>query len=167
VRPVASLPKLPDGIHAYFDHAAHAAPSARDLLPLYQDILGGRFVYGGANPRVGYRAFVLEYAGGGKIELMEPLPGSSFLDSFFARNPRGGLHHLTFKVRDLRQTMARARDAGYALIGAYLDDEHWREVFVHPRSGNGALIQFVEPDPFGYPGRGSGGSVEEVLQDGA
>lgn len=154
---------LPTDIQAYFDHAAHAAPSARAMLPLYRDLLGGEFIYGGRNERVGYVAFCLEYAGGGKIELMEPLPGSGFFDSFFARNPRGGLHHLTFKVTDIERSVARAQESGFELTGVYLEDEHWREAFVHPRAGSGALVQFVEAHPFGHPGRGSGGSIDEVL----
>jgi methylmalonyl-CoA/ethylmalonyl-CoA epimerase len=147
---------------AKFDHAAHAAPRVRDLLALYQDQLGGRFVYGGANDRVGYRALVLEFRGGGKVELMEPLPGSSFLDSFFARNPRGGLHHLTFRVLDIDQSIDRALAAGFELIGVYLEREQWREAFVHPRAAHGALVQFVQA-PSDYPRLGQGGSIDEVL----
>jgi methylmalonyl-CoA/ethylmalonyl-CoA epimerase len=82
-------------IAAVFDHTAVAAPRIRDLLPIYLDLLGGTFVQGGDNPRVGYRALQLEYQSGGRIELMEPLLGSSFFDSFFARKG-SGLHHITF-----------------------------------------------------------------------
>jgi hypothetical protein len=39
------------GIDAVFDHAAHAARRIRDLLPLYGDLLGGRFQLAQPGPR--------------------------------------------------------------------------------------------------------------------
>jgi methylmalonyl-CoA/ethylmalonyl-CoA epimerase len=153
---------LPAGVHAVFDHAAHAAPTIRDLLPLYADQLGGRFAYGGDNARVGYKGVVLEYAGGGKIELLEPLPGSSFFDSFFARHPHGGLHHLTFRVADLADAAERARRGGFELIGENHDEPSWREVFVHPRAAHGVLVQFVQA-PADFPRRDTGTTLDDVL----
>jgi methylmalonyl-CoA/ethylmalonyl-CoA epimerase len=38
---------------AVFEHAAIAARRRRDLLPLYQDVLGGKFYAGDDNRRVG------------------------------------------------------------------------------------------------------------------
>ena len=119
---------------AKFDHAAHAAPTIAEMLPLYRDLLGGRFLYGGDNLRVGYRGIVFGYEDGGKIELLDPLPGSAFLDSFFARSAAGGLHHLTFRVASLSSTLARAAEAGLEIFGRNEEDPDWREAFVHPRA---------------------------------
>jgi methylmalonyl-CoA/ethylmalonyl-CoA epimerase len=149
------------GVRATFDHAAHAAERIVDLLPLYRDQLGGRLLYGGPNVRVGYRGVVLEFDGG-KVELLEPLPGSTFFDSFFARNPRGGLHHLTFRVHDLADAVARSEAAGLHVIGWNVDDPDWREAFIHPRSANGALVQFVQSRP-GYPTPSPDGETVESL----
>lgn len=156
---------LPEGVHAVFDHAAHAAPRIRDLLPLYVEQLGGEFLYGGDNVRVGYKGIVFGFAGGGKLELLEPLPGSHFFDSFFARSPIGGLHHLTFRVANLVEAAARARAAGFEMIGENSDDPSWREVFVHPRAASGVLVQFVQA-PADYPRREPGETLEGVLGDG-
>jgi methylmalonyl-CoA/ethylmalonyl-CoA epimerase len=153
---------LPTDLQAHFDHAAHAAARIRDLLPLYAEQLGGRFLYGGDNPRVGYRGVVLGFAGGGKVELLEPLPGSSFFDSFFARHPAGGLHHLTFRVADVRRAIDRAREAGFEIVGVNDDEPAWREAFVHPRSGHGVLVQFVESNP-DYPRLAPGQTLESTL----
>lgn len=153
---------LPNDLQAYFDHAAHAAPRIRDLLPLYADQLGGRFLYGGDNVRVGYRGVVLGFAGGGKVELLEPLDGSAFFESFFARHPTGGLHHLTFRVADIRHSIARARDAGLEIVGANFDEPEWQEAFVHPRSGNGVLVQFVQSNP-DYPRLAQGQTLDSTL----
>jgi methylmalonyl-CoA/ethylmalonyl-CoA epimerase len=153
---------LPSGLQAYFDHAAHAAARIRDLLPLYAGQLGGEFLYGGDNARVGYKGVVLGFAGGGKVELLEPLPGSAFFDSFFARNPIGGLHHLTFRVADVHDALERARAAGFTMVGANNDDPDWMEAFVHPRSGHGVLVQFVQA-PADFPRRGPGETLQSVL----
>ena len=133
------------GVDAVFDHACAAAPRIRDLLPLYQGVLNGRFLQGGDNARVGYRAIQLEYADGTRFELMEPLRGSTFLDSFFARG--GGLHHVTFKVPDLLAAVEAAEAAGLRVVGLYTEDPDWQEAFIHPRSIGGVLVQLAQAAP--------------------
>jgi len=133
------------GLGAAFDHAAHAARRIRDLLPLYADLLGGRFVTGGDNPRAGYRVVQLGYPDGSRVELLEPLSGSRFLDSFLASRPSGGLHHLTFKVADIHAALRRAEELGFTATAVFVDDPRWREFFIHPRQGHGALIQLAQP----------------------
>ena len=132
---------------AVFDHTAVAAPRIRDLLPIYRDLLGGEFLGGGDNERVGFRVLQLGYPGGGKIELMEPLRGSGFLDSFFELTlGRGGVHHLTFKVADIEAAVARLTAQGYRLHGLNIENPMWREVFLHPKEAHGTLIQVAQPD---------------------
>lgn len=133
-----------DELGAVFDHAAVAAPRLRELLPIYHELLGGVFLHGGDNARVGFRIMQLGYPGGGKIELLEPLPESTFLDSFFRHTGGGGLHHVTFKVTDLDVAVARLRERGYRLHGLYRDDPEWQEVFLHPKETHGTLIQLAE-----------------------
>lgn len=148
-------------LDAHFDHAAVAAPRIRDLLPLYADILGGRIINGGDNTRVGYRALQLAYADGSKIELMEPLAGSTFFDAFFAS--RGaGLHHVTFKVGDLDGALDRLRATGIPLTGLYRDDPLWQEVFIHPRDASGVLVQIAQAAPGAWSDPGDL-TIEAVL----
>lgn len=141
---------LLSGLDAVFDHAAHAAHRIRDLLLLYRDLLGGRFLNGGDNARTGYRVVQLGFRDGTKVELMEPLAGSSFL----ASRPQGGVHHLTFKVTDIRAALRRVEDLGLAATGVNFDNPDWQELFVHPRRAFGALIQLAQPGPndWGRPG---------------
>lgn len=142
------------GLDAVFDHAAHGARGIRDLLPLYRDLLGGSFVAGGDNPRAGYRALQLGFRDGTRVELIEPLAGSGFLDSFLAGRPRGGLHHLTFKVADIEAALRMVGELGFTATAVYLDNPDWREFFVHPRQALGALIQIAQPGAgtWGWPG---------------
>lgn len=141
----SGLPGLP--LDAAFDHAAVATHRIRDLLPLYRDILGGEFYLGGDNVRVGYRGLQLRFRDGGKVELLEPLEGSTFLDSFFKRNSLGGLHHVTFTVRNMTETITALEGLGYRVHGASAADPDWHEVFLHPREAYGTLLQIACPGP--------------------
>lgn len=164
------LPELPGvelpGVPAVFDHVAMAAPRIRDLLPVYHQLLGGRMLHGGDNPRVGYRALQLEYPGGGRIELMEPLAGSTFFDRFFARTGGGGMHHVTLKVPDIDDALRAVRAAGYTPTSVFLDDPDWRELFLHPKEISGVLVQLAQAGQEWSPvaldevlaGRGVGGT---------
>jgi methylmalonyl-CoA/ethylmalonyl-CoA epimerase len=148
------------GLAAQLDHAAVAAPRIRELLPLYRDLLGGQLLNGGDNPRVGYRALQLEFPVGGRIELMEPLQGSTFFDRFFARG--GGLHHVTFKVDDIQAAIDAVKEIGYTPTGVYLDSPDWREAFLHPREAAGVLVQLAQAAP-GFPPPPGDMTVEDIL----
>lgn len=148
------------GVRGKFDHTAVAASRIRDLLPIYADLLGGTFVNGGDNPRVGYRALQLEYPGGGRVELMEPLPGSTFFDRFFASG--GGVHHLTFKVDDIERSVRLLVDAGFTATALHLDDEDWKEVFLHPKEAFGVLVQLAQAGP-GFVDRLPDMTIDDVL----
>lgn len=132
-----------DGLGAVFDHAAIAAPRIRDLLPIYRDLLGGRFLFGGDNVRTGFRFLQLAFRDGSRVELLEPLRGSTFLDSFFASRGSGGLHHVTFKVPDMRRAVRLLRERGYRMHGLNLDNPSWQEVFLHPKEAHGTLVQLA------------------------
>jgi len=157
---------LGDELGATFDHVAIAGRRIRDMLPLWRDTLGGKFVVGADNPEIGWRAVRLELAGIWCLELIEPLPGSTFLDSFLRNRPEGGMHHLTFLVDDVQAAFERFAARGYEPFGA---DEEWFQMFVHPRRAGGVLLHLMRR----AHGRGDGGqasgaggrvmTVEDVL----
>ncbi|RVX43657.1 methylmalonyl-CoA epimerase [Nonomuraea polychroma] len=152
-----------DGLEVTFDHTAVAAPRIRDLLPIYRDLLGGRHLGGGGDNRVaGYRTLQLSYANGSKVELMEPLAGSTFFDSFFElTRGRGGVHHLNFHVSDLTAAVARLTARGYRLHGLDRSDPRWQEVFLHPKEAYGVLIQLAQPGAWDVADRRP--TLEDVL----
>lgn len=139
-------------IGAVYDHVAHAVPSINELLPLYCDLLGGVVRSGGINPWGGHLAVVMEYADGARIELLEPVRRNApSIGGFLTASPRGGLHHVTFKVPDIRLALERVRAAGYHPVGTNLEHEAWRETFLHPRETGGVLLQLAQAGP-GVPG---------------
>lgn len=143
---MAAHPEPP--VAARFDHVALAVPRIVDALPIYRDLLGGQFFTGGDNPRLGYRGVQLAFPGG-KVEILEPLAGSDFLDSFLRTRPLGGLHHVTYIVEDLRSAVTEVERAGFPVHGEFTEDARWQEVFVHPKRANGVLLQLAQTGP-GY-----------------
>jgi methylmalonyl-CoA/ethylmalonyl-CoA epimerase len=131
-------------IGARYDHTAVAGPSMRPLVAFYGDTLGGVFSHGEVLPiGVVVMTFVL---GDGRIELMAPTPGSTFFDRFLASTGgRGGVHHITFAVDDLESAVVALHARGVDTFGHVADPEGiWSEVFVHPRSNGGVLVQLAQ-----------------------
>ncbi len=131
-------------IGARFDHTAVAGPSMASLVAFYRDTLGGVFSHGEVLP-IG--AVVLTFVlGEGRIELMAPTPGSTFFDRFLeATGGRGGVHHLTFEVADIDAAVALLHARDIDTFGLVHDpDGVWSEVFVHPRTNGGVLVQLAQ-----------------------
>jgi methylmalonyl-CoA/ethylmalonyl-CoA epimerase len=159
------MPDLLRGISATFDHVAHGTRSIKSLVPIYRDLLGGEFIGGGEVPRVGFRTVQLRFEGGGKVELLEPTEGSEFLESFFRRVGDGGLHHITYKVRDINEALEASRLAGLEPFGVHLEDPFWQEFFLHPRTTGGALIQLAHAGSELGVKSGPAMSLEEWLEN--
>jgi methylmalonyl-CoA/ethylmalonyl-CoA epimerase len=149
---------------AKFDHVAHAGRRIRDLLPVYRDTLGGEFLFGSNHRSRGYKVVQLAYADGTKVELIEPSAGSTFLDKFFERNPRGGLHHVTFRVPNLDAAVEAATSAGLEVFDVNVSRPEWKEAFIHPRVAHGALVQLAEVQP-GWPPQVPGLTIDTILDD--
>jgi methylmalonyl-CoA epimerase len=144
-----SLTAAMGAVGARYDHTAVAGPSLAPMVTFYRDVLGGTFRYGEVLP-IGAVTAVFSL-GDGKIELMAPTPGSTFFDRFFAGNAgRGGQHHMTFAVDDIDAAVAVLDAHGVEHFGLAHDPTgFWSEVFVHPRSNGGVLVQLAQIGDFG------------------
>jgi catechol 2,3-dioxygenase-like lactoylglutathione lyase family enzyme len=132
---------VPDRIS--LDHVAHAAEHHRDLLPRYAGELGGAYV--GHGEAIGFSPMQLRFANDAKVELLRP--HDEYRNPFLRRylDRRGpGLHHATFKVPDIRATIADLEAAGYAVVDVDLSQPDWQEAFVHPKSAHGFLVQIAQ-----------------------
>jgi methylmalonyl-CoA/ethylmalonyl-CoA epimerase len=82
-----------------------------------------------------------------KVELLEPLGGTSPIAGFLDKNPDGGIHHVCYEVEDIRvardqlvKSGARVLGGGEPKIGA-----HGKPVlFLHPKDFNGTLIELEQ-----------------------
>ena len=125
------------------DHVGVAVPSIQESAATYETITGAICSAVEELPEHGVNvAFV------GSIELIEPRSSNGPVARFLTR--RGpGLHHVAYRVSDLRAALQDINTRGFQLI-----DEEPRlgarghlVAFVHPKSTGGTLIELVQPAP--------------------
>jgi methylmalonyl-CoA epimerase len=123
------------------DHVAIAVEDMAATMPLFRDMLGGRFISGGDNDETGIRLLHMMLPGF-KLELLQPLREDSILArSIASRGP--GFHHMTFFVDDVPATVKALESGGFQTTGTALMSENWNETFLRPSDSFGALLQFV------------------------
>ncbi len=144
----------------HLDHVAVAVERRSDAWARYGGDLPGRFLGGGTG--TGFANYQLEYAGGMRLEVLEParVTDNDFLRRFLDRSGPGS-HHLTYKVGDIGAAAAAAEAAGYRPVGVALQDANWKELFLHPRDIPGVVVQLAwsavdgwrADPPGGFPAR--------------
>ena len=83
--------------------------------------------------------------GGSKVEYFEPLSQESPLIKFLEKRGNS-IHHIAFRVENLKATLADLKQKGFKLI----DEEPRRGAnnsliaFIHPSAFNGILIELCE-----------------------
>jgi len=131
---------MPTRIH----HVGVAVTDLDESIRLYTSALGAELVHRATNEKEGLEAAFLR-VGDGEIELMAALRDDSPVGKFMAR--RGpGLHHVAYGVTDIDRSLAEAREAGLELIDSVprIGMHGTRIAFVHPKSLEGVLTEFVE-----------------------
>lgn len=142
------------------DHVAIATWDITNVVHLFKDVLGATYVDGGDDHAGGFRWLQFRLPGG-KIEVLEPLHRDGFLYRFLTKRGEG-LHHVTLYVHDLGEAIAQLKAAGYQPVDVNLDNDFWKEAFLHPRDTSGVLIQLAStPVPEGA----SAPALEEILAD--
>jgi methylmalonyl-CoA/ethylmalonyl-CoA epimerase len=66
---------------------------------------------------------------------------------FLARNPKGGIHHVSFGVDDMAATAQRLRGQGIRILGdgrPQVNVAGERIAFIHPADFLGALVELEE-----------------------
>ena len=125
------------------DHIGVAVLSIQESAATYESISGATSSAIEEMPEQGVNvAFV------GSIELIEPRSSTGSVARFLTR--RGpGIHHIAYRVFDLRRTLQDLNTRGFQLI-----DEEPRlgarghlVAFVHPGSTGGTLIELVQHGP--------------------
>src|SRR3990172_8893029 len=127
-----------------FDHIAVATDRLASASPVLTGILGGEleFEMDSGSFRFGHWRF----QGRGRIEVLEPAGPDGFLHRFLAKHGPG-IHHVTFKVRDLRTACDRAEARGYTIVGYNDSNPYWQEAFLHPKEALGLVVQMAHAAP--------------------
>ena len=84
-------------------------------------------------------------AGDANIELLEPIGPGSMVAKFIDKRGEG-IHHICFRVDDIKAHIGRLKAQGYRLINETpVPGAHGcRVAFLHPAAGNGVLIELSE-----------------------
>lgn len=124
-----------------YDHVSMAVwdiTACREMV----ELMAGEFLDGGDSVRNRFRWVQYRIPGPATIEFIQPLEGNDWLTRHLERRGEG-VHHLTFKVTELDAAVRRAADLGLETTGYHRTPE-WSEVFIHPRSAHGVVIQLAE-----------------------
>lgn len=125
-------------------HLGIAVESLDEAVPLFERLLGSAPVARETVNDQGVRVAVFE-VGGSRIELLESAAADSPIARFIAK--RGpGIHHISFTVPDLDQSLREMEQSGVRLIDREprVGAQHERIAFLHPKSTAGVLIELVE-----------------------
>jgi len=124
-----------------FDHVAIAMARIAAAPAFLVGELGGVPHDGAASPEFTFGQW--RFAGGGRIEVLEPRGEGGFLHRFLAQHGPG-IHHVTFKVPSLRQACDHAEAHGYTIVGYRDSNPGWGEAFLHPKQALGIVVQLAQ-----------------------
>ena len=127
-----------------FDHVSIAVDNIEEGYKLFRDQLGGEVIRGpvkGYGEKFSWAEIML---GGSKIELIQPEGDDGFVSNFL-KGEGSKVHHLTYEVDDLEESIKTLEAKGFMIIGKTMEDPEWKTAFIHPKSAKGVLIQLFEP----------------------
>ncbi len=125
-----------------WDHISFGVPSILDFIPLVEVQLGGRRFSHGFGSAVPFRWCQWKFSNGGVIEAMDPKESDNFL-SRFLKKQQPGIHHVTFKVKNIHQAAAAAKRKGFQILG-FWESKTWKEFFLHPKDAMGIVVQIAQ-----------------------
>ena len=121
-----------------YDHLVVRVENLEEGVATYRDTLGLELDRTDESAALGIKQAFFNLPGGGFIEVVAPLSSDSAVGQ--ALEKRGeGMHTIAFEVDDLAATCESMKAAGARLIG-----EGGPQVFVHPKSTHGILLQLGE-----------------------
>ncbi len=127
------------------DHLGIAVQDLAAAKRLYGETMGLRLLFEEEVPTEKVRVAGYD-AGGVRIELLESTsPDGPIGKHLAARGP--GLHHVCFRVADLRAALSALAAAGVRLIDAAPRPGAGgcQVAFVHPKGAGGVLIELSQP----------------------
>jgi methylmalonyl-CoA/ethylmalonyl-CoA epimerase len=149
---------------AVLDHIAFGLARLEDAPATLVGVLGGTPHEGG--PNLEFTGGQWQFERGARIEVIVPNDApNGFMKRFIdTRGP--GIHHVTFKVPDIYAAREHAEAVGYAVTGFNDAYEAWKELFLHPKSAHGIVVQLAQSHP-DIPDEGWTSDFPFPLHDGA
>lgn len=128
------------------DHIGIAVKDLDQAIKLYKEVFGiePSLVYESAYTKAKI-AFIP--MGETRIELIQPSNPESVVGKFLEKKGEG-IHHISFKVKDVDQSLMEIESKGVQLIDKKSRQvrENERVAFLHPKSTNGVLFELIQED---------------------
>ncbi len=128
------------------DHIGIAVKDLDQAIKLYKDVFGiePSLVYESAYTKAKI-AFIS--IGETRVELIQPSNPESVVGKFLEKKGEG-IHHISFKVKDVDQSLTEIESKGVQLIDKKSRQvrENERVAFLHPKSTNGVLFELIQED---------------------
>jgi len=134
-------------IYQQIDHVGIAVADLDSGIARYQELLGVSPSVRKRMEKDGIDAAMLDL-GSTHVELIAPTGPESAISRFLEKHGEG-MHHVAYRVDDIRAALAQLRGQGARL----LDEEPRVGVmghlvaFIHPQSAGGVLTELVEVHP--------------------
>jgi methylmalonyl-CoA epimerase len=120
------------------DHIVVRVKTIEEGISTYRDKLGMELERTSESEAMGIKQAFFPFPNGGFLEVVAPFGPDSAVGK--AIESRGeGIHTISLAVDDLAATVKTMQDAGVQLIGVGSP-----QVFVHPKSAHGVLVQLTE-----------------------
>lgn len=120
------------------DHIVVRVKDIDEGIKTYRDKLGMKMERTAESEALGIKQAFFPFDNGGFLEVVAPLgPDSPVGKSIESRGE--GVHTVSLAVDDLDATVKAMQEAGVTLIGVGTP-----QVYVHPKSAHGLLIQLTE-----------------------
>jgi len=128
---------------ARFEHVGLAVRSIAAARRLYEEALGLPFGGEEVLAEAGLKVALFD-AGGVKIELLEGL-GDDVISKYVAKRGEG-VHHICFRVDDIKKAAASLRAGGYefATEEPYAGAHGTHIIFMKPSTAFGVLIELLQ-----------------------
>ncbi len=126
--------------YKWIDHIVIAVKDLNQGISNYQNGMGMELERTDVSEKLGIKQAFFNLGNGTHIELVEPLGPETPVGRKIERSGEG-VHLVALAVDNIEQTIKELESNGVQLIGA---DNPTGQVFLHPKSTNGVLIQIVE-----------------------
>lgn len=128
------------------NHVAIAVPSLDVAIKNYKDNFDAKVSSIKVLPKHGVKTAFVELSNT-NIELLEPFGEESPIKNFLNKNPKGGIHHICYEVKNIKDTINKLKKNKCYILGQGIprDGAHGKPViFIHPNEFDGTLIELEE-----------------------
>ena len=129
------------------DHISIAVKDYDNARHFFQNVLGAIPGASDQDNDMRYAWQIFSFGDLSRLELIQPTEQGSFLDNFFKKHKKGGLHHISLQTPDIKKAKQVLKKHNIAYFGYNEYGDIWKEIFIHPKDAFGVLIQIAEFHP--------------------